>query len=879
MTDLIIRPHFLWLLCVLPLLLFAMRRSLAGLERGAMWVCLTVRCLILSLLVLALAGVRYPWRSEDVAVAFALDRSASISPEAEKAGRAYVTAAMTGRRHGDNAALYGFAGRVVPLDLTGVGLEREARGPVSGARTPWPAQPERNATDLSKALAFAAAMFPEGKTKRLVLLSDGNDTAGHAAEAAQALRASGVELCTVPLRNPFRPEVLVERLDVPPVLHEGEPFNAVVVLRSNVETGCAVRLFANGFIAGEQSVKLKPGGTAVTFLSLHPEKGRSTYSVEISPEQDTLAENNRALATTLERGEPAVLIVDPAPDKMQALVGALKAAHIAATVRPPEGLPATMEDLQAFDVLILSDVSAVKADGSGQLLTVAQMKLYSDWVHEFGGGFAMLGGEKSFGLGGYFGTPIEKMLPVRMDHNDVSESPVVAVMIILDRSGSMSEPIAGQTKIALANQGAALALDVLQPKDLLGVMAVDTRVHQVATLSRHDNKSEVVTQIKRVTAGGGGIYIYTSLVDAFSQLRDANAKIKHVILFSDAGDAEEKAAGEVPDGSQVPGNAMDLVTSMAAVHITTSVVGLGGSGDKDVAYLKQLADAGGGQFYLTDDALALPQIFTTETMRVAQSSLAEEPFLVRTVHKSPILDGIEWDKAPPLGGCNLTKSQAGADLLLTTERGDPVLAMWRFGAGQVAAFTSDAKSRWASDWFTWPGFGKFWAQLTRSLVRSRNASGFDVRTVQEGDRLHVRIDAIAPDGSFRNQLPITVGALEPGGATRQAEARQVAPGRYQAEAAVSGTGTTWIAVRSSALPDSETILGYTPPYPAEFLSTDTDEPALRRLAETAGGRFDPKPETIFERPAVGVRCTTDLSEPMLALALLLLPLDVWLRRR
>lgn len=875
MINLIIRSHFLWLLCLLPLLFLGMRGSLAGLGRGMLWVCLAIRCAILGLLVLALAGVRYPWRSTDVAVAFALDRSASISTEAENAGRAYVTAALARRQTGDTATAYGFAGSVVPLDLAGG--ERNSQSPVS-PQDRWPAQPDRNATDISKALAFAAAMFPEGRTKRLVLLTDGNDTSGHAAEAAQALRASGVELCVVPLRNPFRPEVLVERLEIPSVLHESEPFNAVAVVRSNVATGCAVRLFANGFIAGEQSVKLKPGGTAVTFRNLHPEKGRSTYTVEISPEQDTLAENNRALATTLERGEPSVLIVDPVPEKMQALAGALKAAHISATVRPPEGLPATMEDLQAFDVLILSDVPALKPDGTGQILTGAQMKLFSDWVRELGGGLAMLGGEKSFGLGGYFGTPIEKMLPVRMDHNDVAESPVVAVMIILDSSGSMSQPIAGQTKIALANQGAALALDVLQPKDLLGVMAVDTRVHQVATLTRHDNKSEVTAAIKRIAAGGGGIYIYTSLVDAFSQLREASAKIKHVILFSDAGDAEEKSAGEVPDGSQVPGNAMDLVTSMAAVHITTSVVGLGASGDKDVAYLKQLADAGGGQFYLTDDALALPQIFTTETMRVAQSSLAEEPFLVRAVHKSPVLDGIEWDKAPPLAGCNLTKPQSGADLLLTTEHGDPVLATWRYGAGQVAAFTSDAKSRWAADWLSWPGFGKFWAQLTRSLVRSRNA-GFDVRTVQENDRLSVRIDAVAPDGSFRNQLPVTVSTFEPGGAILKTDARQVAPGRYLAEAALSGTGTRWIAVHSSALPDSETIFGYTPPYPREFLSTDTDELALHRLADAAGGSFDPPPAAVFERPTAGVRRTTDLSGPLLALALLLLPLDVWLRRR
>ena len=868
-ANLIIRPVFLWLLLLLPMLLVPLRRSLAGMSRGQRAASTALRALVLLLFILALAGVRFPWQSRELAVVFAFDRSASVTPEAEKAGRAFLSQVMEGRRHGDDAALLGFSEDVSSLDL----------GSASRPADAWPAQAGRNATDISRALAYAAAVFPEGKIKRLVLLSDGNDTSLHAAEAARALRASGVELYTVPLQNPFRPEVLVERLEIPPNLREGAPFNATAIIRSNTETPCTVKLFANGFIVGEQAVRLKPGGTAVVFRNLRPENGRSTYTVEISPEQDTLAENNRAQATAVQRGEPSVLIVDPSPDKMQALAGALKADHIKAEVRSPESLPVSMEELQAFDALILSDVPAVKSDGTGASLTLAQMQLYSQWVHDFGGGFAMLGGDKSFGLGGYFHTPIEGMLPVRMDHNDIAESPVVAVMIILDSSGSMSQPIAGQTKIALANQGAALALDVLQPKDLLGVMAVDTRVHQIATLTSHENKAEAATQIKRITAGGGGIYIYTSLVSAFSQLKDVNAKIKHVILFCDAADAEEKTAGEMPDGSQVPGNAMELVTSMASARITTSVVGLGSLTDKDVAWLKQLAACGAGEFYLTDDALALPQIFTTETMRVAQSSLSEEPFVVQAVHKAPALEGIAWEKAPPLGGCNLTKLKPTADLLLTNGRSDPVLAVWRFGVGQVAAFTSDAKARWGGDWLPWAGYGKFWTQLVRSLARPPNASGFQVQVEPEGSLLHVRIDAVAPDGSFRNQLPLSVGSLEPGGATHLSEARQLAPGRYRADVAVSGTGTTWISVQSTALPDGGTLLGYTPPYPAEFLDCGTNELALRRLADIAGGVFDPKPGAVFERPVAGVRRTWDLTNLLLALALLLLPLDVWLRRR
>ena len=855
-SELIVRPHFLWLLCLLPFMGLALRHSLAGL--GTPRLCLATRVAILTLLVLALAGVRIPWRSHEVAAIFAFDRSASVTAEAEQAGREFLTKALAHRGPGDEAVLLGFAKNVIAI-------------PDGSPTIPWPVQPERTSTDISKALAFASAVFPEGKTRRLVLLSDGNDTGGHAAAAAQALRASGVELFTVPLRNPFKPEVLVERLDLPPARREGEPFDASAIIRSNQETGCTARLFAAGFAAAEpQSLRLKPGVNTVTFRNLRPEKSVSTYVVEISPEQDTIRENNRAQAAVSRRGEPKVVVVDPAPEKLQPLLDALKAAHIQAEARPVP--PSTLDDLQGFDALLLSDFPALS-------MTREQMQLYSQWVRDFGGGFAMLGGENSFGVGGYFRTPIETMLPVLTEHDDRSEAPTVAVVIVLDCSGSMNAQESGQSKISLASQGAALALDVLQPKDLLGVMAVDTRIHQIAPLARHEGKAEVSRQILRITAGGGGIYVYTSLLEAFSQLREANAKIKHVILFSDAADAEEQAAGERPDGSHVPGNAVELVAQMARARISTSIVALGNAGDKDVNFLKQLASGGGGRFYLTSDALTLPQIFTTETMRVAQGSLSEEPVIAIPQGKSPVLEGIEFASSPPLDGYNITKLKQTADLVLATERGDPLLATWRFGLGQVAAFTSDAKSRWAAGWLPWQGYGKFWAQLVRSLLRRDDASGLHVQSVAEAGALRVTLDDVAPDGSFRNQLPITVHSVEPGGAIHDIRAPQIAPGRYTAAVTISGTGTTWISVQAGAANEAGAVFAHTQPYPAEFLQNATDEAALRQLAVVAGGNFAPKPEAIFERPVTGTRRFTDLTYAFLSLALLLLPVDVWLKRR
>ncbi len=492
----------------------------------------------------------------------------------------------------------------------------------------------------------------------------------------------------------------------------------------------------------------------------------------------------------------------------------------------------------------------------------------------------MVGGDNSFGVGGYYRTPVEQMLPVRMEHDDRQDTPTVALLVTLDRSGSMSAPVQGQTKISLADQGAALALGVLQPKDQFGLTAVDTKVNLVVPLGRVTSRQAVEQKILSITASGGGIYIYTALADAFQRLRDVNAKIKHVILFSDAADAEEKFAGEMADGAKSGGNAIDLVGQMLQSKITTSVVALGFERDKDVNFLRLLAERGNGRFYLTNDALNLPQIFTTETMKVAQSSLVEEPFLAKAVSRSPILAGLDWARSPLLLGYNSTKLKPTADLVLATEIGEPLLATWRYGLGQAAAFTSDAKARWAGSWMDWPGYGKFWTQLVRALMRPGDAANFQARLIEGDGTITLEMEAARPDGGFRNDLTIAATATAPDGTSISRTAKAIAPGRYTAEFPAPLTdGTTLFALSAPGFLERPFVVGYTRPYPREFLKTGTDEAALRSLARIGHGKFDPQPEEIFARPAEKIPQWLDLTNPLLAAALLLLPLDIYLRRR
>ncbi len=861
-------PGFLLLALPAALLLWwGLRRSLAGLPSAQRRAALIARCAWIALLLLAVAGFHWRHESDALAVMFVVDESSSMSPEARSEARVFVESSARLRRAGDGLGVIGFAQKArvwQPVEASSALL----------AKWPEAREEERAATDLGRALDFAGAVVTPEANRRVVLLTDGNDTGGGAAAGAERLRASGVELLVVPLHNPSRPEVLIGEVLVPRSVKNGQPFDIRVAVESNVATGARVNLYQDSLLLGGRDLTLKPGRNEVTFPNLSVGGSFAAFEVEVVADQDTRPENNRQRVTVTSGGEPRVLIVDADETRARPLANALRNGRIAVELRGAAGLPRSLAELQSFDLFVLSDVSAL-------LLSRDQMELYRTWVQDFGGGFVMVGGENSFGVGGYFRTPVEQMLPVRMEHDDRQDTPTVALLVTLDRSGSMSAPVQGQTKIALADQGAALALGVLQAKDQFCLTAVDTKVNLIVPMGRVSGRQAVEQKILSITAGGGGIYIYTALADAFQRLRDVNAKIKHVILFSDAADAEEKFAGEMADGAKGGGSSQDLVSQMLQARITTSVVALGFERDKDVPFLRLLAERGNGRFYLTNDALNLPQIFTTETMKVAQSSLVEEPFQARVTGRSPILAGLPWASSPLLLGYNATKLKPTAELQLATEQGEPLLATWRYGLGQAAAFTSDAKSRWAGEWLGWAGYGKFWQQLVRGLMRPSDSANFQLRTEERGDRLLIEMDAIQGDGSFRNGLSISATATAPDGASQSRTAEQTAPGRYEVEFPLppAGENATLFALSAPGLLERPQVFGYVRPFSREFLRTATDEDALREIARVAGGRYEAKPAEVFAPPGRSLPQWRDLSNVLLAAALLLLPLDIYLRRR
>src|SRR6185436_2041209 len=175
--------------------------------------------------------------------------------------------------------------------------------------------------------------------------------------------------------------------------------------------------------------------------------------------------------------------------------------------RPATGVPQTLEDLLNFDCFILANVPSDRlggAGGSSASIAVSsgssarQMQMIRSYVQDFGGGFIMIGGDQSFGLGGYYNTPIEEVLPVRMPIQKDLNRPSIAIELIIDKSGSMEG-----AKIQLAKRAGVATSEAINPRDQIGVVGFDSDAKEILALTPAADRANINAAISTLEAGGG----------------------------------------------------------------------------------------------------------------------------------------------------------------------------------------------------------------------------------------------------------------------------------------------------------------------------------------------------------------------------------------
>jgi len=825
------RPEWLAALLVLPWLIGYSRRSLAGLSARRQAAMLLCRSLVVVALVLALCALQTVKSTTRQFVVFALDQSRSISEGSRRAADAFLDEAL--KAVGDNrAAFLRFASQP---------------GPLSRGRSDEPVELDVDGTNLASAIRVAAAAIPPGYVPRVVLLADGNQTAGDALEAVRDLRTP---VSTVPIESHSRPEVYVSAVPSKGQVPLGEAFYVDVAVCSDHEDEGTVQLFLGERLADEQRVKVSPGENHVRFVQSIRDQRLATFTARIDGFRDTLVENNTAAVPVFTRARPRVMLVESEARLARQFATALEDEQIDVHVRRPEDLPRSATELEDYELVALSNVPAAAIR--------EHMEAIRSYVRDSGGGLIVIGGDQAFTPGGYHQTVLEEILPVWCVAEEQEQRPTLAMVLAIDRSSSMR----GEA-IELAKEATRKAVRMLAPTDQVGVLAFEDRSRWVVSIQPCGDKQTVMAQIDTITAGGG-TDLYSALQKAYLALNEAFAELKHVIVLT--------------DGASHPGDFEALATEIAESGITVSTVAVGG--EALAGLLEDIARIGRGHYYYCDDPAAVPEVFAVETAAAGKPGIVERPFFVQPVESSFPPAELDVREAPSLLGYVQTKAKPTSQTVLASEQGDPLLIWWRYGLGITVAFTSDVQSRWAAAWLRWQGFGPFWSSLVRHAMRKDQARDFVLHVARQDQRVEVTLDAIDPEGNYVNGAEAVLSLIVPGGDLRRLAADQVAPGRYAAHFDAPGPGTYYLELRvrhEGRLVYVERR-GLAVSYADELRSKPTNHELLEEIAEITGGTYSPKPAEVFREPDTRVPRTTPLWPGLLAAAAVLLVVDVAIRR-
>ena len=833
----------------LALLVWAHRRSTHPMSPDRKLALLWVRAANVILVLLALAGPAVRRSSTDEAVIFVIDHSASEGAKgvaAETAAANRLAAALPpGTRTGfisvaENPALLRLPGR-----------DRAPLAPPDGAV-------DGSETDLAAGVAFARGLFPPGVTSRIALLTDGFETRGDLQSAARDAALSGVRLDALPIAGEVRPDVRTVALTASKArLHEGATLDLSATVESSLAGEGRVRLFENGIEVESRRLAVDIGQTQTVIFHRTPEQ-RNLYTYRVRVEDfagDTVPSNNEALALVEVRGRPLLLHVEGEEGEAHYLTEAMAREGLRLQVRAPQAMPESLTELNGYDAVILSDVAAHR-------LSERTMALLREYVEKLGGGLVMIGGTNSFGVGGYYRTPIEELLPVKIRAPDQEERQSVALAMVIDRSGSMQ----GE-KIEVCKSAATATIELLGKQDYVTVLAFDSEARVVVPMTKRGDNAGIASQIATIDAGGG-TNIYPGMTGAQRALEGVKTKVKHMIVLTDG----------VTDGSGYEA----LSAQLKSQGITVSTVGVGG--DADMRLLQAMAAAGGGQCYTNVDPKAVTRIFTQDAMKHMGRLVREEQFKPRAVERHVMLKGWNAAQAPPLLGYVKTTRKNTAQVPLVTDLNDPLLAHWRFGLGKVTAFTSDCKSRWAATWITaWPGYSQFWSQVLRETARDSQSGDMDLRLEMHGDRARVIVELMEDAAHFQNNATVEAdvsflpagsisSALKP---TAQRRLEQEASGRYAGDFDLREPGLYLVRARSGA----HSVSGGLVRNPSGEVATGRVNTALlERACAITGGQLVAPDAVQLPQIRAARSHVVDQTPVLLALMLVLFLADVALRR-
>lgn len=839
------------LLIIVPLLVVYFWRGrsagIGGFVRIAM---LAVLALLASVPLARLGG-------KGVDVVIVADLSRSMPADSASRTREIVTLIEEQRANGDRVGIVTF-GQEARIER----LPEEF-----AAAADFVQQIDPDGSDLGGAISLAASLIPRGRPGRIVVLSDGESNGTPTMAAAYDAGARGLPIDFRVFSRGDTADIAVESVDAPGVVDEREPFQFTASVRTDRTVESDVLLFRDGVEVARTRRTFRPGATQLTFRDIIEPPGVARYRLEVATANDRVPENNTGEGAVRVQPPPTILLVN-ATGGSDNLSRAMTAGKLRVITASPETMPKDLAGFTPYRGVILENVPATRVGPS-------TLEALTHYTNDIGGGLLLTGGTASFGVGGYFKSPVDSILPVSMELQNEHRKLSLAMAVVLDRSGSMARPAAdGRTKMDLANLGTCAAIETLGPLDEVGVIAVDSAAHVVSPLTSASEKTKICDDVRRIQSMGGGIFTYTALVTAAKMVQESNKGTRHIVLFADAADAEE------------PGEYQRLLSTLTSIGITVSVIGLGTDSDSDAEFLKDIAARGNGRIEFTQSAEDLPRLFAQEAITAARSSFITEPTPARALSDMVLLGDLPGAPFSNLDGYNLTYLRPGATMgvVTTDDYSAPVLAFWHRGLGRVASLTAEVDGRYSQRLNAWAGFQGFAAGIGRWLLGGDPPAFAQATVERQGAQgiIRVDLDPARARGSDRDirTATATVVSSAAGNASTRLDLAWVGDDTLEARFPMHKPGVYVGAVglgNGGVLPLAPVTLPYSPEFEPRANPQEGTQ-LLAQIARVTGGVERTTWSDVFDASRLRTRQIRELIIPLASMLLVFHVLEIAGRR-
>lgn len=804
---------------------------------------IVLRCLVAALAVLAVSGASIRKSSDMTTTVFLMDLSDSMKGSVGDEV-SFVQSAIAAMPSGNQAGIVVF----------GEDARIEQFVSEKKAFTDIQSKVTATATNLQQAVQTAMALFPDDTAKRLVLLTDGVENEGSLADLAVSYANSDIELKVVEYDSSVEEEVYVSSVELPETISEGDQFEVQVEVYATEATKATVSLYSGRTLKGQKEVLLQKGSNNLVFSDQGVENGLKSYRVTVEAEKDTVTVNNTYSAFTMVEAPPKILVVEGEKDESREFVKLLEACNYDYEVVTPSGVPGSISDMLRYQTVILLDVYADD-------LRSAFLDTLESYVKDYAGGFIVIGGPNSYALGNYRDTAIETVLPVKMDLEGEKEVPKLAMAMVIDHSGSMDSPSTERSSITcmeVAKQAAVNALDSLREIDEVGVLAFDDTYTWSVPMQEVVDPAAIQQRISGITADGG-TSIYPALQEAAKALEESDAVLKHIVLLTDGQDGYHAY--------------QPLLDEMEENGITLSTVAVGMGADSGT--LQWLAEEGGGRYYYSDAGTALPRIFAQEVYLSAKSYLINEEFTPVIVNSHEIIRNIFTEGSPSLLGYIATTEKSTSTVILESEREDPLLAVWQYGLGRTAAWTSDGTNEWTGNFAGWENYASLWRNLIDWTISDTELGNDTISMEQQASSAVITYQT----EDYSSGTSVSAVITDEDGNQQEAELKATAPGVYQATVDLNETGVYSVNLRNQNGEEivknfnTATALQYSQEYRYGEVSG-----SLGSFVNQVGGRYIEKAEEVFDSMLKGAVSRKDLTGWLMLAAVLLFVVDVIFRR-